>query len=119
RPEHRERALLIARNRIAQGPLVDALECAPLLGDGEALRSPESFEAMARMEVLVWEAGACALQLPTLGKWIWSSLETFETLVENAYSVNSPNETKILFQEDGAALCFLRREEGAKTAQLG
>jgi serine/threonine-protein kinase len=81
RPEHRERALLIARNRIAQGPLVDALECAPLLGDGEALRSPESFEAMARMEVLVWEAGACALQLPTLGRWIWSSLDTFETLV--------------------------------------
>lgn len=43
----------------------------------------------------------------------------FETLIENAYSADSPNETKILFRQDGTALCLLRREEGSKTAQLG
>ncbi len=79
--EHRVRARIIARNRIVQGPLVDALACAPLLGTGDALRQPESFEALARMEILLWEAGACALQLPTLGKWIWGSHETFEAVV--------------------------------------
>ncbi len=79
--EHRERARIIARNRIVQGPLRDALACAPLLGAGNVLRQPESLEALARMEILVWEAGACALQLPALGQWIWSSRETFETAV--------------------------------------
>src|SRR5690606_38300750 len=79
--DHRVRARIIARNRIVQGPLVDALACAPLLGTGDALRQPESFEALARMEILLWEAGACALQLPTLGKWIWGSHETFEAVV--------------------------------------
>jgi serine/threonine-protein kinase len=79
--EHRERAAILARNRVVQGPLTDALGCAPLLGSGEALANPRNFEALARMEILIWEAGACALQLPDLGKWIWSSNETFETVV--------------------------------------
>ncbi|MCB9632538.1 MAG: serine/threonine protein kinase, partial [Sandaracinus sp.] len=79
--EHRVRARIIARNRIVQGPLHDALACAPLLGTGDTLRQPESFEALARMEILLWEAGACALQLPDLGKWVWGSHETFEAVV--------------------------------------
>lgn len=77
-PEHGERALFVARNRIVQGPLEDALRCAPLLG---SLDRPESFDAAARMEILLWEAGSRALQLPELGKWIWGASETFEAVV--------------------------------------
>ena len=33
------------------------------------------------MEILVWEAGAAALQLPELGAWIFGDEGTFEALV--------------------------------------
>ena len=72
---------VIARNRVVQGPLEDALACIPLLGPGNQLMAPANGEALARMEILIWEAGACAFQLPELGKWIWGSSETFEGVV--------------------------------------
>ncbi|MDH5490592.1 MAG: serine/threonine protein kinase [Myxococcales bacterium] len=80
-PEYHHQALILIRNRIVQGPLEDALMCAPLMGKGDRFALPENREAHARMEILVWEAGACALQLPKLGKWIWDSNETFDTMI--------------------------------------
>ncbi len=80
-PEHGPRARILARNRVVQGPLQDALGCVPLLGDGNALADPANFEAVARMEILFWEAGARALQLPDLGRWIWDTSATFEAVI--------------------------------------
>lgn len=80
-PEYTQQALEIAKSRVVQGPLGDALECAPLLGTGDRLSLPENSEVRARMEILIWEAGAQALQLSELGRWIWGSPETFEALV--------------------------------------
>ena len=57
RPELRERVAAVARDRVVEGPLLDALACAPLLGDGAALALPANAEARARLEILVWEAG--------------------------------------------------------------
>ena len=71
----------LARARIVSGPLVDALECAPLLGDAGELALPENSEARARLEILFWEAGSCALAVPELGPWIWGSSATFDVLV--------------------------------------
>src|SRR6478609_3905391 len=47
RPEHASDAREIARKRIVQGPLEDALSCAPLLGTGDQLSLPENIEAQA------------------------------------------------------------------------
>lgn len=80
-PEHGPRGRVLARNRVIQGPLEDSLRCVPLLGKGSELRKPENFEAVARLEILIYEAGARALQLPDLGKWIWDAPETFEAVV--------------------------------------
>jgi serine/threonine-protein kinase len=80
-PEYRDQALAVVRQRIVEGPLEDALACLPLLGTGDALERSENAEARARMEILLWEAGAAALDLPTLGRWIWASDATFEALV--------------------------------------
>ena len=66
----RERAVAIARERVVEGPLVDALACAPLLGDGVELSLPENGEALARMEILIWEAGASALEVHDFGRWL-------------------------------------------------
>ncbi len=77
----RERAVSIARERTVEGPLRDAVACAPLLGDGEALASAENAEARARLEILVWEAGGCALEVPALGAWIWGRESTFDAMV--------------------------------------
>ncbi len=80
-PNLRERAIAVARERVIRGPLVDALYCAPLLGDGAQLRLPENLQARARLEILIWEAGARALELPELGSWLWGSPDTFETMI--------------------------------------
>ncbi len=77
----RERTRSLARARIVQGPLVDALECAPLLGRGTELTHPDNAEARARLEILIWEAGSRALQVPDLGRWVWGSDATFDALV--------------------------------------
>ena len=65
-PELSERIVAIARDRVVSGPLLDALGCAPLLGTGVDLALPENAQARARLEILVWEAGASALE-PTRG----------------------------------------------------
>ena len=45
--------------------------------------------------------------------------KSFQTEVQTLFDQGYPNESSILFQEDGSALCLLRRDEGSKTAQLG
>ena len=80
-PNLRERVTAVARDRVVQGPLVDALGCAPLLGDGSQLGLPENAQARARLEILIWEAGARALELPELGSWLWGSSDTFEAMI--------------------------------------
>jgi eukaryotic-like serine/threonine-protein kinase len=79
----RERARTIARERVVEGPLLDAIACAPLLGDGKTLLLPENAEARARLEILVWEAGASALEVAPLGKWIWGSESTFDAMIRD------------------------------------
>lgn len=81
RPDLREGVVRAARNRIVEGPLLDALACAPLLGPGDALARIENAEARARVEILVWEAGASAREVPELGAWLWGSAATFDTMV--------------------------------------
>jgi len=82
-PEFAERVAVLAHDRVVEGPLLDALACAPLLGNGKNLAAPENIEARARLEILIWEAGASALEVPAFGKWIWSSKETFQELIGN------------------------------------
>jgi hypothetical protein len=80
-PTLRDQAAAVARDRVTQGPLVDALACAPQLGPGSQLALPGSVEARARLEILIWEAGASALEVPSLGPWLWGSHETFEVMI--------------------------------------
>src|SRR6202000_162619 len=77
-PGYEDRVRAVARERVIEGPLVDALGCVPLLGSGKDLALPEMSEARARVEILIWEAGASALELPQLGRWLWSSPDNFE-----------------------------------------
>lgn len=79
--ESRDFAIAAARDRVVEGPLLDALACAPLLGTGDVLAQPENAEAGARMEILIWEAGASAISVPDLGKWIFGSAATFEAVI--------------------------------------
>jgi len=81
-PAHAERVAAAARQRVVAGPLGDALECAPFIGDGEALRKPECIGARSRMEILIWEAGASALEIPQLGRWLWDAPSTFDELIQ-------------------------------------
>jgi hypothetical protein len=76
-----ERVPAIARARVVEGPLDDALACAPLLGDGARLSLPDNAEARARLEILIWEAGASAVEVPALGRWLWGSPDTFEAMI--------------------------------------
>lgn len=76
-----ERVEAAARARVIEGPLQDALACIPLLGGGAKLRLPENAEARARIEILFWEAGASAVENPALGRWVFSSQETFDELI--------------------------------------
>ena len=80
-PGYEERVTAIARDRVIEGPLFDAFACAPLLGTGKALALPENTEARARLEILIWEAGASALEVPALGRWLWASPDTFDELI--------------------------------------
>ncbi|HVY30309.1 MAG TPA: serine/threonine-protein kinase [Polyangiaceae bacterium] len=81
RDDLRERVAAVAAGRVLEGPLQDALACAPLMGDGDTLALPQNAEARARLEILIWEAGASALEVPTLGKWLFGSASTFEQMV--------------------------------------
>ncbi len=80
-PELGERTVAIARDRVVSGPLLDALACAPLLGTGADLALPVNAQARARLEILVWEAGASALQVPALGSWLWGAESTFAAMI--------------------------------------
>ncbi len=84
----RDRVAAIARERVVCGPLRDALACAPLLGGGAALALPENAEARARLEILLWEAGASGLEVPALGAWIWGSTATFEEMIARPASAS-------------------------------
>lgn len=44
---------------------------------------------------------------------------SFDTVVPTLFDQGHPNESSILFLDDGTALCLLRRDGGSKTAQLG
>ncbi|MCC6649422.1 MAG: serine/threonine protein kinase, partial [Polyangiaceae bacterium] len=70
-----------ARRRVVEGPLHDALACAVLIGDGDALRAPDVAQARARLQILLWEAGASATEVPALGPWLWGSQTTLDELV--------------------------------------
>jgi serine/threonine-protein kinase len=80
-PSYRDRVIVIARDRVIEGPLHDALACAPLIGSGVELAMPINVEARARLEILIWEAGASAIESSELGKWLWGSPETFEVMI--------------------------------------
>ena len=80
-PAFKDRVIDVARARVVEGPLVDALACAPLVGTGADLALPENAEARARLEILIWEAGASALEVPALGKWLWGSAATFDAMI--------------------------------------
>jgi hypothetical protein len=77
-PEYRDQARLIVRQRVVEGPLEDALRCVPHIGEAEA---EENKEARARLEILLWEAGASGLSLPALGAWVFAHDDAFEGLV--------------------------------------
>jgi serine/threonine-protein kinase len=81
RSPFRDRVAAVAHDRLVQGPLLDALGCAPLLGPDVQLGSPRNADARARLEILIWEAGASALEVPELGSWIWASPEIFDAMV--------------------------------------
>jgi serine/threonine-protein kinase len=80
-PSQGDLAVSAARARLVEGPLLDGLACAPLLGDGSQLALPVNEQARARLEILIWEAGASATEVPHLGPWIWGSASTFEAMV--------------------------------------
>src|SRR5580658_6709073 len=80
-PALRDPVALVARDRVVQGPLLDALACASHLGTGSLLALPGGAEPRARLEILIWEAGASAVEVPSLGPWLWGSHETFDLMV--------------------------------------
>ena len=82
-PAFGDRAAAVARDRVVEGPLLDALACTPLLGEGGELARPENVEARARLEILIWEAGASAIEVPALGAWLWGSRATVDAMIRN------------------------------------
>jgi serine/threonine-protein kinase len=82
-PALQGRVPLAARARVVEGPLLDALACAPLLGGDMQLGLSKNAEARARLEILIWEAGASALEIasPLWSGWLWGSAETFEAMI--------------------------------------
>ncbi len=80
-PALRDSVTFVARDRVVQGPLLDALACAPRLGTGSFLGLPGGAETRARLEILIWEAGASAVEVPSLGPWLWGSRETFDLMI--------------------------------------
>ena len=43
----------------------------------------------------------------------------FDPLVDNLFSSESPNESGLVFLDDGTCLCLLRRDKGSRTGMLG
>jgi len=121
----RDRVVAVARARVVEGPLVDALGCAPLLGDGDQLTQPENHQARARLEILIWEAGASALEVPALGKWLWGSPRTFEEMIRgrdffpDKYGLDLPADDHPARPEDRRAGRFLRAQRGRGGVERG
>jgi serine/threonine-protein kinase len=82
-PAFAARVASVARARVVEGPLLDAIACAPLLGDGRELASSPNAQARARLEILIWEAGASAVEVADLGRWVWGSASTFDAMVQS------------------------------------
>ncbi len=78
-----DQARATARDRVIEGPLLDALACVPLLGGGAELLQPVNIEAHARLQILIWEAGATALEVPDFGAWLWRSTATFNAMIRD------------------------------------
>jgi eukaryotic-like serine/threonine-protein kinase len=76
-----ERVLEIARDRIVQGPLDDALSCVGILGRKSSLGSVENAEARARIEILLWEAGNCLSHPVEFARSLWRDGDLFQELV--------------------------------------
>lgn len=70
-----------AGDRVVAGPLVDALRCAPFIGDGDELGRDEHAQVRARLEILIWEAGATALEVAELGPWVFGARSTLDTMI--------------------------------------
>ncbi len=70
-----------ARARVLHGPLVDALSCLASTGDASWLAGDSAAAARARLDLLVWEAGAAALSIPALGPWLWSDSRARQMLI--------------------------------------
>jgi serine/threonine-protein kinase len=75
------RGVSAARARVASGPLRDALGCLGQAGEPEWLAAPGAARTRARLDLLLWEAGAGALVVPELGAWLWQDPAAFELLV--------------------------------------
>jgi hypothetical protein len=71
----------LACARVLEGTLVDALACVPLTGSPARMRDPARERILARLEILLWEAGASALSLPHLAPWVFGSARDFDALV--------------------------------------
>ncbi|MEM6786181.1 MAG: serine/threonine-protein kinase [Myxococcota bacterium] len=80
-PRHAAAVQGVARARVVGGPLADAIGCVPRVGDGDDLRDPVNAEARARLEILIWEAGASALEAPELGPWLYGAQSTFKVMI--------------------------------------
>jgi len=76
-----ERVLEIARDRVVQGPLEDALSCVGVVGRGSSLGSVENTEARARIEILLWEAGNCLIHPLEFSRSLWRDGDLFQELV--------------------------------------
>lgn len=83
-----DRALDIARDRVVQGPLEDALAVAALLGDRLDFGKSENRELRARLEILLWEAGAAALSIPEFSMLLWRSSRVFDELIRKPSGSN-------------------------------
>jgi len=80
-PAHRARVVAAAADRVVAGPLVDALQCAPFVGNGDELYRDEHSQVRARLEILVWEAGATAREVHELGPWVFGTRSTLDAMV--------------------------------------
>jgi serine/threonine-protein kinase len=83
-PDEAREALLLpseARAGVVRLSFLDALACAPLAGSGHELDGPENADVRARLDILVWEAGASAVEVPHLAPWLWGSEATFDVMV--------------------------------------
>lgn len=79
----RDRVERAARERVLGGPPADALACVALTGDPEWMSEPEHRRTVARLQLLLWEAGAAATSVPEIGPWLLRT-RAFHPLVLHA-----------------------------------